>query len=41
MAERDEALPDPSAPGEEQPEEPRPDLDEAILVLADLVALNR
>ena len=41
MAERDEALPDPSAPGEEQPEEPRPDVDEAILVLADLVALNR
>ena len=41
MAERDQIAPDPSEPGAETDEEPRPEVDEALLVLADLVTLVR
>ena len=41
MAERDQIAPDPSEPGAETEEEPRPEVDEALLVLADLVTLVR
>ena len=41
MAERGEIVPDPDEPGAEKPDEPRPEVDEALLVLTDLVTLTR
>jgi hypothetical protein len=41
MAERETPAVDPSDPDAEAPEEPRPEVEEAILVLADLVSLDR